>query len=510
MLNSTFARRIRASQQHSDDENEQKPLDQALDPPASDEEEPARKPRKCSDSRDRFIPSQDTGDMRTSFNMIGKYPKAKRPSPGSNIQTQTANALFKTVLHTETRSPSKRKALNRVFRYSLPAISSDPQLGSPSHPAYALNSSLSNDSSELLRKPRPPSRSIANSPYRVVDAPGLEPNWYLNLVDWSSSNIVGVGLESAIYYTTMTVLSPLTSTNVSMLCDLFPDTISSLSWMPQSSYVATGTLGGQLRIYDSTTNLLLRAYNHRAPRELPESSSRRIAVLSWNGSVISSGHRDGSIQHRDIREPTTKRPSKRSVGHKREVCGLKWSLDGSKIASGGNDNNVCIWDARGSGRRKNDEDVPLWKFRDHLAAVKGIAWSPHEAGVLATGGGNRDERIRFWNILHGTKIAQINTRSQVCNLAWSPNSLELVSTHGFSLKTAPNQIMVWKYPTLDMVVSLTGHTKGVLHLGLSPSGENIVTGSGDETLRFWNVFPGQPVESFGHDRSPLKSGSSIR
>jgi len=28
----------------------------------------------------------------------------------------------------------------------------------------------------------------------------------------------------------------------------------------------------------------------------------------------------------------------------------------------------------------------------------------------------------------------------------------------------------------------------VLYLAVSPSGESILTGAGDETLRFWNVF----------------------
>jgi len=30
----------------------------------------------------------------------------------------------------------------------------------------------------------------------------------------------------------------------------------------------------------------------------------------------------------------------------------------------------------------------------------------------------------------------------------------------------------------------------VLYLAMSPDGQTIVTGAGDETLRFWNVFPG--------------------
>jgi len=72
----------------------------------------------------------------------------------------------------------------------------------------------------------------------------------------------------------------------------------------------------------------------------------------------------------------------------------------------------------------------------------------------------------------------------VCNLAWSKNSNELVSTHGYS----QNQIIIWKYPSMQQVVSLTGHTYRVLYLAMSPNGEIVVTGAGDETLRFWNAF----------------------
>ena len=54
---------------------------------------------------------------------------------------------------------------------------------------------------------------------------------------------------------------------------------------------------------------------------------------------------------------------------------------------------------------------------------------------------------------------------------------------------AQNQICIWKYPTLNMVASLTGHTNRVLYLAMSPDGETIVTGAGDETLRFWNALP---------------------
>jgi len=65
----------------------------------------------------------------------------------------------------------------------------------------------------------------------------------------------------------------------------------------------------------------------------------------------------------------------------------------------------------------------------------------------------------------------------------------LVSTHGYS----DNAIIVWKYPNMRRVKTLTGHKSRVLYLAMAPDGETIVTGAGDETLRFWKVFPKAPA-----------------
>lgn len=156
---------------------------------------------------------------------------------------------------------------------------------------------------------------------------------------------------------------------------------------------------------------------------------------------------------------------------------MKWSFDNTQLASGGNDNKLFVWDMR------NTE--PLARFSDHQAAVKAICWNPHQRGVLASGGGTADRCIRFWNTQTLEPINYIDTGSQVCNLMFSKNTDELVSTHGYSL----NQIIVWKYPSMEKVETLTGHTFRVLYLGMSPDGQSIVTGAGDETLRFWNLFP---------------------
>ena len=68
---------------------------------------------------------------------------------------------------------------------------------------------------------------------------------------------------------------------------------------------------------------------------------------------------------------------------------------------------------------------------------------------------------------------------------FAKNVNELVSTHGYS----QNQINVWRYPSMKKIATLTGHQYRVLYLAASPDGQTLVTGAGDETLRFWNVFP---------------------
>lgn len=201
--------------------------------------------------------------------------------------------------------------------------------------------------------------------------------------------------------------------------------------------MAVGTLSGRLHIYDANTLQKQRSYN--------QAHSNRIGALSWNAHVLSSGSRDRTIHHRDVRE-ATHRPFKRSLGHKQEVCGLRWNGDANYqtalLASGGNDNKVCIWDLRGSrrpglnvpsgagmgsgsgvstggglgglgGHGEDGADTPLWKFHEHTAAVKALAWDPHVSGVLATGGGTADKHIRFWNVLNGNMLAQLDTGSQV-------------------------------------------------------------------------------------------------
>lgn len=89
--------------------------------------------------------------------------------------------------------------------------------------------------------------------------------------------------------------------------------------------------------------------------------------------------------------------------HTQEVCGLKWSLDDQQLASGGNDNKLLIWNLK--------QQESIRKLNKHKAAVKALAWSPHQHGLLASGGGTADRTIRFWNTINNELIKTVETDS---------------------------------------------------------------------------------------------------
>ena len=88
-------------------------------------------------------------------------------------------------------------------------------------------------------------RVIAKNPYKVLDAPALQDDYYLNLVDWSSQNDLVVGLQSCIY------IWSATSSKVTKLSDLGTnDSVTSVNWARRGVHLAVGTDSGQVQVWD--------------------------------------------------------------------------------------------------------------------------------------------------------------------------------------------------------------------------------------------------------------------
>ena len=291
-------------------------------------------------------------------------------------------------------------------------------------------------------------RRVLTAPERVLDAPGLMDDYYLNLLDWSSGNQVAIGLERNVY-----VWSAEAGT-VNCLLETSPDTyISSVKWSGDGAYVGVGLGSGEIQIWDVEEGTKLRSmYGH----------DTRVGVLGWNKHILSTGARSGLVYNHDVRIAQHKVAE--LVSHTAEVCGLEWRSDGSQLATGGNDNLVSIWDARSLG-------APKFQKTNHRAAVKALSWCPWQPNLLATGGGSYDRHIHFWNTTTGARTNSIDTGSQVTSLRWSNHYREIVSSSGFP----DNSLSIWSYPTLVRNVEIPAHETRVLHSCLSPDGQMLAT-----------------------------------
>ena len=330
-------------------------------------------------------------------------------------------------------------------------------------------------------------RKIPKTPFRVLDAPNLIDDYYLNLLDWGKENIIAVALSDEIYLWNDTkakasLLMTYTNNN-SISEDISNNIITSLSWMENGINLGIGLPDGIIQLWDINKKIKIReifAHNNR------------VSCLSWNNNILSSGSKDRYIKNFDIRikVPEISKIKK----HKQEVCSLKYSIEGDLLASGGNDNMAYIWDIRNlknnifnflfNENTNNSYEIKPYSINNlHQAAVKAMNWCPWKRHVLGTGGGSKDKSIKIYSCDCNKLIKNINTGSQVCSLIWNEKEKEIISSHGFN----KNQIIIWNYEKSKKICELKGHMNRVLYMTKSPDENVICSGSGDETLRFWKI-----------------------
>jgi len=400
---------------------------------------------------DRFIPSANGSNVAlqeykfaSGYNEENEKANANRSSAALKFQDTLAKELFNgDTVHSKVlkfkRKPKQPKQ-NHVNTLRV---------------LYSAN----REAKRVHRK----RRYISTHPERILDAPEILDDYYINVLDWSKKNVLGVGLGNTVY------LWNASTQEISTLVENESEenAVTSLRWMRDGTHIAVGTTEKTVQIWDVERQRLIRTM---------EGHYARIGALSWNNHVLSSGSRDSMIINHDVR--VASHSINCFSSHTEEICGLTWSPDGTQLASGGNDNKCFIWEM---SSRPNQ---PRWEINDHKAAVKALAWSPFQRNLLATGAGTADRNIRFYNTSNRELVRAVPTNSQVCSLQWSRSSRELISAHGFS----QNQITLWEYPHMSRTAELTGHTARVLHTALSPDGSYLCSAAADETLQFWRVF----------------------
>nr|GMC84644.1 cell division cycle 20.2, cofactor of APC complex-like [Ipomoea batatas] len=240
-------------------------------------------------------------------------------------------------------------------------------------------------------KPTKPKRHIPQTSERTFDAPDIVDDYYLNLLDWGSSNVLSIALGSTVYLWDASD----GSTSVLVTIDDENGPVASVKWAPDGRHAAIGLNNSDVQLWDTTANRLLRT--------LRGGHQSRVGALDWNNHILTTGGMDGLINNNDVRVRAPIVETYR--GHHQEVCGLKWSALGQQFASG----EMIISSTYGTDqqllptpRRSGFTGSRITQLL--LRPLLGVHFRVTVEAIVASAAG--DETLRFWNVFETPELAK--------------------------------------------------------------------------------------------------------
>ncbi|KAG0128902.1 WD40-repeat-containing domain protein [Tuber indicum] len=239
--------------------------------------------------------------------------------------------------------------------------------------------------------------------------------------------------------------------------------VTAIRWSPQGDLIATGSYDGQTRIW--TTDGLLRHTlpPHHGPvialkwNKLAET----LLSLSCDGKVIAWDALTGQAEAATDMDWISERQfaicgNRGSVGiydldhdgslkanasHSGEVNCLVWDECSERLASGGEDGDVLIWE-------KPTKILQPFKFHGHTEAVVSLCWQPISSSfsspqptkrILASA--SNDCQVRLWDVVSKTCINILNSHDDpVEKISFSPSGTRLASS-------ANSRVIIWNAET---------------------------------------------------------------
>ncbi|MEG5163290.1 AAA-like domain-containing protein [Microcoleus sp. AT3-A2] len=261
--------------------------------------------------------------------------------------------------------------------------------------------------------------------------------------------------------------------------------VKSLSFSPDSKYIATAGQDGTLRLWNLSGKEIIK------PIKAHDGTINGVNSVSFNsdGKTIATSGEDGKIKIWDLFGNLKITLLEKEGG----VKSVSFSPDNKKLATAGDYGIARIWDL------STKSSVQLEGYK--VIKINSITFS-HDGKKIATAGD--DGAVRFWD-LSGKPVGSIITPHNgkpVYNVSFSQNG-QLLATAG-----EDNVARIWNLSGQEQK-KLEGHQGLVSFVSFSPDGKRLVTTSEDGTVRVWDFLSGQEIYRFkGHERKVLSASFS--
>lgn len=244
-----------------------------------------------------------------------------------------------------------------------------------------------------------------------------------------------------------------------------PSYIYSLSFSPDGRTLASGGNESIVRIWNLPEG--------NVAREISGFDRRvRSVAFSPNGKSLAIGDRS-TLRIWDVRQSKMTRTihaHDKIVADDGMVKALEFSPDGTRLATGGFDDTVRIWDTASWHQQR------VFRIDD---AVTSLAFGP-KGKLLACGSLGR-EAVKIWNPASDDPPRKLARRSgfpqSVC---FSRDGTRLAIGEG-------DQVYMSDVKSGMRLATFTGHRFGVTGVAFSRDGKQLISGSHDKTIRIWTV-----------------------
>ncbi|MBC7925206.1 MAG: PD40 domain-containing protein [Bryobacteraceae bacterium] len=239
----------------------------------------------------------------------------------------------------------------------------------------------------------------------------------------------------------------------------------------------------------------------------------------------------GVLQLREARTGKPIGPALSTPSEGYRATSVAFSPDGERIAAGGNDKTVRLWNTR-SGKpmgipfQEHDSQVTAVAFspdgsliascsiyspvllsdgqsgapRGRLSpgsTARSVAFSP-DGRQLASGG---DKTVQLWDLktLHPIGQALEGHNERILSVVFSPDGNRIISAGGGEVYDGEHwnrdsALLIQDARTRNLIrPPLKGHTASINSIAVTKDGKTLVSAGRDQTIRIWNADTGEAI-----------------